>query len=444
MSEYHQLLEKSLQLANFIMPDRETAIQILGNAISKLKAQRTRENKRVYWRDKHLKSKITKIIRPDEDMLQWLIYFEAEKFEKQQELGEEAGVRDMVIRYVKHLVQISTSMSSFYVNLGVQRLLRNYTTAETRKIYERVTEHCPGAEEYRSIKATLMKRLEARFHNLITSYKTQSGEIRFELSEDQQQWRYLVDECLKVFTPWSTARFCPVSAGIGSPETTLVNHHGSVAEQDTVETCRCHLFIDPFCYNRIARNLGFETLFERLAVPKLAAARAGDNESQADLPRPCLPLTAEESKAIVGRIETEAVGRQQISPRSLTVLVDGIDRARLDLESTSSRCCEIQEGAKLVEVRVEEPGSDILFATLWLDYTEFRGLARGEFAVGLGGGRELLLRVVPRSAGATGEATTSDLWMRCERASPQRAWQRVFSDRVWHDGRMHCLCHTNL
>ena len=40
------LLEKGFQLAHFLIPDRAIAIQILSAAMSKLKAQRSRESKR--------------------------------------------------------------------------------------------------------------------------------------------------------------------------------------------------------------------------------------------------------------------------------------------------------------------------------------------------------------------------------------------------------------
>src|SRR5215471_18387925 len=105
------LLENGFQLAHFLIPDRAIAIQILSAAMSKLKAQRTRETKRAYWRDKHLKRRITRIARDTADTLQWLIYFEAESFERKQEESGALTTRNMIVRYVKHLVQMTTAMS---------------------------------------------------------------------------------------------------------------------------------------------------------------------------------------------------------------------------------------------------------------------------------------------------------------------------------------------
>ena len=85
MAEHDDLLEKGFGLAYFIFPDRPTAISILINAMNKLETQRGQESKRNYWRDKYLKRWITRVNRDDCDTLQWLIYFESDYYEKQQE-----------------------------------------------------------------------------------------------------------------------------------------------------------------------------------------------------------------------------------------------------------------------------------------------------------------------------------------------------------------------
>src|SRR5215471_10903382 len=141
------LLDRGFRLALFIFPDRAIALQILRNAMSKLKVHRTREEKRIYWRDKNLKRKITKTVRTNVDALQWLIYCESTFYEKEQEQSAEPTMSDMVV---------------FYVNVGQQRILHTYRTADTQKYYEYITGHCPGTAEYRRIKRVLMKQLEER------------------------------------------------------------------------------------------------------------------------------------------------------------------------------------------------------------------------------------------------------------------------------------------
>ena len=123
MPVQEDLLEKGFQLAYFIFPDRSVALCILSGALNKLRLQRGRESRRSYWRDKHLKRAITRITREESDALQWLIFYESDQYEKEQEQQTTPAIRDMIVRYVKNLVRMTTAMSSFYVNIGLQRLL---------------------------------------------------------------------------------------------------------------------------------------------------------------------------------------------------------------------------------------------------------------------------------------------------------------------------------
>src|SRR5262249_62321255 len=104
------------------------------------------------------------------------------------------------------------AMSSFYVNIGLYRLLHNYSTADAQRSYETITERYLGADEYRRAKAVLMDKLERRFGRYIRTIRTQHGERRFEAWENQQRWADLVGSCLTLFIPWSTRQSCPVSS----------------------------------------------------------------------------------------------------------------------------------------------------------------------------------------------------------------------------------------
>ena len=79
------LLESAFQLAYFIVQDRPAAIEIVASAAKKLTAEQSREKRRAYWRIKRLKQRIRRMTRDKQDTLQWLIYLESEKYERQQE-----------------------------------------------------------------------------------------------------------------------------------------------------------------------------------------------------------------------------------------------------------------------------------------------------------------------------------------------------------------------
>jgi hypothetical protein len=429
------LMERGFQLAYFIFPDRAAAVQILRNAMRKLKVQRSREKKRTYWRDKNMKRKITRTVRNDGDAMQWLIYCESTHYEKQQELAGLSTERDLVVRYIKHLVQMTTSMSSFYVNVGLQRLLHNYNTSDAQRAYECLTEHYPGAEEYRRIKGVLMKHLVARFPTLQTC-RLNHGELRFEAFDAQEEWADLVNDCLGFFTPWSTSQTCArvtrLGSGPGSLSVQLFGHDHLGTHGDVIEASRCHMFIDPLCYGWLSERLGLDSPHERLALPRFYL-----NSGTADKHQPggsqvkISSLTREERKEILDQLAEEKLQRQQGTGRSLAVVVDGAEYARVDdLDDVGTQRCEIQEGAKLVEIWMQDRNARCLLATHWIEYTQWDGIAETTAEVALGNGRKLLLELVPASH-ANENAGGASILLTCRRMSRLGAWVKSIQGSMW-------------
>ena len=203
-----ELLQRGFELAYFLIPDRVTAIDILTRALEKIRARSRREMKRLYWRDKHAERPVRRIARSDMDMLQWLIMFEAEQDERAQERAGSISSAGMAIRYIKHLIQITTALSSFYVNVGVSRLLHNYSTSEAQRVYEMLTSRFLGPDEYRRAKSALMDKMSERFAGFLKIARVDHGELRFETSDNQERWVDAVSDSLSVFTPWSTQGHC--------------------------------------------------------------------------------------------------------------------------------------------------------------------------------------------------------------------------------------------
>jgi hypothetical protein len=421
VDEREDLMEKGFQLASFILQDRSTAIRVVRDATNKLTVQHSREQKRSYWRDKHLKGRITRIVRENRDALQWLIYFEAESYEKQhEELGQQT-LRDMIIRYVKHLVQISTPMSAFYVSVGLHRLLHNYSTAEVQRVYEWMTEHYPGAQEYRRVKGALMNQLQARFAKLIQTIRGQHGEFRFEILDDQEGYADLVNACLRTFTPWSTSQPSMALGSLDSkaldPRDILLGKSPTRVDQNRVETYRCHVLINPIWYEQIARRLGLDPPRRKLAVPKfLLSTNTQDRDGPGSLPAETPKLTDEERKGITDYLAAEAARRQQASPRMLKILAHGKEYARLYPDRADRQECELPEGVKLIEIWIEHQEADVLIATHWVNYTEWSGIAAAAAIVDLGNGRELLLQIVPTDQNEGGPGGAS-LELKCRPAS---------------------------
>src|SRR5262249_2228036 len=118
------------------------------------------------------------------------------------------SLTEMVIRYIKHLVQITTTLSSFYVNVGLNRILYSCSTSEAQMVYEMLAAPFLGSDEYRRAKSVLMVKIAARFGHLLRIAKIDHGEHRFEVSDNQSQWLNLAIKCLTAFTPWSSLANC--------------------------------------------------------------------------------------------------------------------------------------------------------------------------------------------------------------------------------------------
>jgi hypothetical protein len=102
---------------------------------------------------------------------------------------------DLVVFFIKHLVRITTRRNSFYVTLGLSRLLYNYTTAETMDLYNLVIQDPERVHDdyyYRSRKGLLLKELKERFGELVEVAKGVRGEQRWRPAADSStgvSWR---------------------------------------------------------------------------------------------------------------------------------------------------------------------------------------------------------------------------------------------------------------
>src|SRR5260370_28709007 len=264
-----ELLQDGFRLAYFILPDRSTAIDILVRALEKLRVRSRREIRRLYWRDKHAERPVRRIARSDVDMLQWLIMFESGEDERAQERAGNPSLRSMAIRYIKHLVQVTTSLSSFYVNVGLTRLLNNYSTAEAQRIYEMLMCRFPGPDEYRRAKAALMDKMTQRFAGFVKIKRVEHGELRFETFEDQKRWAGLVDDCLRTFTPWSTQGHCSQFVTSNGGNTKLASaYRAAHADQNQIEIRCCPILIEPACYRELLKEMAFDPPDTKLALPR--------------------------------------------------------------------------------------------------------------------------------------------------------------------------------
>src|SRR5579863_6610401 len=366
------ILDRGFQLANFIVRDRLLAIDVLTGALNKLNARCLKERKRSYWRDKYLKRAVTKISRNEADTLQWLIYIECDRYERQQERCSRLSSEILIVRYIKYLIQIATGMSSFYVAVGVHRLVHDYGTSETQRVYEAVTDRYLGADEYRRAKRFLMNKLILRFGDLLRTTTVGHGEIVFERSQEQAHWVHLVRQCLNMFVPWSTASYCTVPATFGQNSMALPPLLSGLAmlksNVDRVEMNRCHAFIHSECFGRLVRMLGLDPPESKLAVPEFFMTNSQDSHSEESSSPAFINLSSGERSAIEESLTREADRRASCSVVDVTIFVDGIERAHRN--SASESCIELglEEGDRLIEIVTDDAFGRLVIGTHLIEY----------------------------------------------------------------------------
>jgi hypothetical protein len=272
---------QALRLAYFIHGDRELAVRIATAAMSKLNAAAAAQDKRSYYRTggrsqssgSKMISPRTKVCLSELHLLQRLVYVESEPHERQVEQRQSAtiGEESLITRYIKHLINITMMRNSFHVALGVSRLLYNYTTAESMKLYDLIMQNPERAKDdayWRERKAQLRRELNDRFGQRLAVVRGPYGEERFQRREDSARYLGLVKQCLQMFTPWDTP--CPLpDAGPAPGEVGAFTFRGSDPDEEhQIEVARMHAVIHPDCYERLVAGLGLDSPARRLEIPK--------------------------------------------------------------------------------------------------------------------------------------------------------------------------------
>ena len=168
------LLQTAFELAYFIHRDRRTAAEISLAAMQKLEVAAVAQLRRLYYKGRGEGSGRPGRFKPswaDRHLLQRLVYFESEKWERLQEERDPGSLtdEDYLLRFVKHLSQITMKRSSFYASIAIGRILHSYSTADTMAIYDAVApEGCERkqGDYFRARKAQLLEEVRRRFGDL--------------------------------------------------------------------------------------------------------------------------------------------------------------------------------------------------------------------------------------------------------------------------------------
>ncbi len=419
-----QVLNKAYRLAYFLHQDKDTATRIVAAATLKLNVAMASQSKRLYYvpvgRFSRGESRRTDGIRnkalfSDLHLLQRLVYVESEPFERQKEraaqvapsgvhaAGDPANDEDLLVYFFKHLVRITTKRNAFYVTLGVSRLLHSYSTLETMEIYNAVIgepERVKDDYYYRSRKAVLMHEMYERFGQLIRACRQRRGEERFETQPGSSELRSLLRECLRLFTPWDTQ--CSVPRDFDPLKSVIAALASkSSADENKVEVNRIHAVLHPDCFERLVAAFGYSPPEDRMELPRFFLDQSDDQSPPRQRSAPD-DLSAEELAEINHMLEEQAGRRRGSSPGAvIRIMVDGVERGRMNPAEQSSISFSAEEGAEIIEVKSTDSSGDLLLATHML--TSFNDAAIVS-SIRLEGGQDLSLSITRRRIEGNGGA----------------------------------------
>ena len=389
----------AFRLAHFLHPDRETALRLATAALAKLEVAVSAQDKRLYYRGRagsaSLKAGVfrRKVWMGETQLLQRLVAIESEPFEKK---GETPGAPPLapeegIVRFVKHLFRITARRNSFYVGLGVGRVLHGYNTVETKAMYDTLAPESAAekAEDYfRARKGVLMREIRERFGDALTVVRGAHGEERFEAIEPTP-YTALVADCLEWFTPWGTV--CPATLP-------LLERAASEAHESEME--RMHVMLHPACLVRLVRHLGLADPVSSLQLPKLTFAReatgSGPHRGRGGTP----PLTPGERQSIDDEIRAQSARRRRSAAGLLRCDVDGATAGYLDSAAGGRLSFDIGEAAERIEVFARTPEGDVPLASCLVARDERTDLLRpGKLSLVLEGGQRVTFAIGPSEGG---------------------------------------------
>lgn len=353
-------LNKAFRLAYSIYSyrkrDRGIALNVLSEALGAIEVRLMAQDEA----DRHDPRKPTKVRWSAAHWFQFLIYFKSERYEKEQEADSGATLTetDMVIRYIKHLVLITCRRNSFYVTLGLSRLLYDYSTPETMSIYNLVFQDPDSSTKkadayYRDRKNRLIEQLQKRFHQFVKLYQGTRGENRFQTQEDSAQFADLTNEYLQSFTPWETSCVLPER----------LSEWSTILDLQSNQVSQIHSVIHPPCFSKLTKALKLNPPESCLALPSFFLTSGSGERTPPSADSSPQDLTSKEITAIRQTLSEDENRRKKFSPRFLSVMIDGVEHTRLDLTRTRQIRLEVDEDATLMEFVGSAQQGEFLLAT---------------------------------------------------------------------------------
>src|ERR1043166_2402492 len=401
-------LTRAFELAHsiyrFRKRDREIALRIVGDALSALQVRLIAQHEA----DRHRPQRPTKVRWNSEQWLQLMIFYQSERFEREQEKERLLLTReDMLTRYLKHLILTTVRRNSFYVSVGLGRLIYAYEASENVAIYDFVFQDPDLSTRkadpyYRSVKNRILEELARRFEGFVKVEQRSRNEKRFQSDPSSRSLNNLVVDCLNRFTPWATS--CKLPAKLDSSST--------VPSLQISQASQIHSLIHPACFSRITRLLKLDPPETRLELPMFLFNSEGSSHDD-EIPA---ELTIDEVGSIRKHLSDLNQSRKDFAPISARILTDGTERGRLDLTRPGNCRFEIDESVTLIEILGDNGNAELLLGSHLRTFEEDGDPVTYSIALGRRSAFYLLIR---ESFGASGLASVEVSHLKVR---PSRSW----------------------
>lgn len=405
-SQVTDRLERAYQLAFFILGSPEAAERIAIEAVDRLQVAVATQDRRYYYIPQGSQRQLgrtsgarSKVNFSELHLLQRLIFDGTECEEKEQEAMEIDDHR-LLIHFLKHLVRITIKRNSFYVSLGIARLLHRYSITEAISLHGLVMQNPGRAKDnyyWRSRKSQLLQEMKTRFGDLLTLTRGAYGEERFIPRPNQARYADLVTLCLEQFMPWEIQ--CPLPQGEAhvSDRIPALDFDGDDPDEEhRTEVMRMHAVLHAQCFERLIAALRFDSPVTRLDLPEFFHHTTHNQQFTEDSFQ-MIETKPMNPGAMRAKLEARQNQRRSLQQklRAVKILVDHQPRATLDLTTDNQIDFKWLEGEEFLEIRAgNEPG--ICLALYPIDYQMLQQAhTPTKFVIELAGGQKLNFVLTP-------------------------------------------------
>jgi hypothetical protein len=362
-----QTLSESFLTAFFILRDEAKAVTAVARAVAQLpySAAAQLDNRRERPHDKgdqksdKSKREPYRPLTGKQELLRLLLLHELDELELEEESeGRLKTPADQVRCLIKQIVKTVLHRNSFYAAVAMGLILCDYTVQETMGIYDFVAPLRSFKKDwaaYSVAKEVLIKAILKRFPNRVQVRKYGRAYKFVAHKADPSETQH-VGECLLRFLPPQPQH-----------EIHLASAQQRIISRTADEMDHIYRLFDIVKFNEIARSLipPLSPLEQHLFIPEFAV-----NPNSPVPPASTTPNVdiAQLKCAIV----KERRRRRKVIPGSLSVSVDGVERATLDDQVRSCRIL-LEEGASLIRVLGrDENNEEIVLAAYALTYEQQR------------------------------------------------------------------------